>query len=66
MLPFGAHVDYVRFRDGEAVKDHGLMEKTLGGVLMGYELYPGGKWTGKYIVMDADTLETSDHVSQCM
>ena len=61
-IPFGAEIRYMSLDHGKAVKDAPFAEKTSSGLFIGYYLYPGGKWTGDYLVISTDHLAHADNV----
>ena len=61
-IPFGADVHYLRFGDHtKVIRDHPLGEKTHKAIFLGYDLLPGGLWSGDYYI-DAETIHNADSI----
>ena len=62
-IPFGAEVGYLQFdRDGKATRDHPMHSKIHKGLFLGYDVKPGGHWSGDYFVINAEQLDNADSV----
>ena len=45
-----------------AIRDHPLHSKVHKGLFIGYDVRPGGLWSGDYFVVDAEAMHTADSV----
>ena len=61
-IPFGSSCRYMPLDQGKVVKDHPVGDKTFPSIFLGYHSSPGGKWTGDYWVIDAETLAHADSI----
>ena len=56
-LPFGCAVEYKPHAIAEVNQQLKFEPKTRPGVFMGYHIHAGGKWSGDYLVVDADAYQ---------
>ena len=61
-IPFGASVRYMAMKDGEVLRELPLGDKTREGIFVGYHCHPGGKWSGDYLVIDAQDMRHADSI----
>ena len=53
---------YPSERNTKAIRDHPLGKKCHKGIFIGYDLRPGGIWSGDYYIVDAAALANADAV----
>ena len=62
-VPFGAEIGFMKFDSSvRAIRDHPLYHKVHKGLFIGYDLRPGGQWSGDYYVVAAEMLANADSV----
>ena len=49
-------------KDGEVLRELPLGDKTREGIFVGYHCHPGGKWSGDYLVIDAQDMRHADSI----
>ena len=59
ILPFGTGIEYKPSSDREVSMLQKFGPKTRKGILVGYHLHNGGRWSGDYLVVDSHALKTS-------
>jgi len=55
-IPFGALVD---FMPRQTEVQQAFEAKTRSGLMVGYEVHPGGKWSGDYLIAELDVFRKS-------
>ena len=63
LVPFAACVDYKPTNPRDIDDMPALGSKMRGGILIGYHLHAGGKWSGDYVVLDIEQLEEAERIS---
>lgn len=60
--PFGAEIGDMCTEGTKCVRDHSLSAKVHMGLLLGYGIRPGGRWSGDYLIADTSTMDNGDLV----
>ena len=63
ILPFGCAIKYDPRNKEEKRRLHGMAEKKLEGIFVGYEQQAGGGWTDKLLIADIDEIREAKTVS---
>ncbi len=63
ILPFGAELEYEPANPDYIEKQHVFGDKLRPGIMFGYHLHQGGKWSGDLYVTDWEQILTAQHPS---
>ena len=65
LIPFGALISYkpAKVSSNQYFEVHTFGSKLRQALFIGYYQYPGGSWSGDYIVVDLDSLESAENVA---
>ena len=63
IIPFGAELEYKPANPDYIEKQHVFGDKLRSGIMFGYHLHQGGKWSGDLYVADWEQILTAQHPS---
>jgi hypothetical protein len=63
-IPFGAELEYRPSAPRDRERLHKYGNKTLSGVVIGYDQKARGDWSGDYLVVDWEELEQAEHARE--
>ena len=60
IIPFGAYITHMPSSDKKLAELSKYGSKQLPAIFIGYHLHAGGRWSGDYLVVDADNYRKED------
>ncbi|MDP7647377.1 MAG: DNA (cytosine-5-)-methyltransferase, partial [Candidatus Woesearchaeota archaeon] len=63
-IPFGAEIRYYPITQKDKARLHGMGERRLQGIFVGYVQHAGGGWSGDLEIVDWEELDEATHISQ--